>query len=125
MKGEWKKASEEMKALIEAAMAGVDCVKRPMFGYPAFFINGNMFSGLFRDFFFLRLPEDQKASLERLYGELPALAPMPGRPMKDYVVLPEKLVRDGKRLGAVITAAAEWAGTLPAKKPKNGKPKKK
>ncbi len=120
---QWIKASDEMKALIEAAMEGVECLKRPMFGYPAFFINGNMFSGLFQDSFFLRLSVDQKAALGKQYGELPLLEPMPGRPMKDYVVLPEKLFRDAKRLRAVIAKAAEWARSLPAKKPAK-KPKK-
>ncbi len=114
----WKKASEEMKALIDAAMAGVDCVRRQMFGYPAFFIKGNMFSGLFQDSFFLRLSPEQKTSVEKRYGRLPPLEPMPGRPMKDYVVLGEKLLADTESLRDVITEAAAWARSLPAKKPK-------
>jgi TfoX/Sxy family transcriptional regulator of competence genes len=93
-----------------------------MFGYPAFFINGNLFSGLFQDSFFLRLSADHKTALGKQFGQLAPLEPMPGRPMKDYAVLPEKLFRDGARLRAVITAAAEWARSLPAKQKK---PKKK
>ncbi len=120
----WVKASDEMKSLIEAAMEGVECLKRPMFGYPAFFINGNMFSGLFQDSFFLRLSAEQKAALEKQYGNLSLLEPMPGRPMKDYTVLPEKLFRDARRLRAVITTAADWARTLPSKKPAKKSKKK-
>jgi len=51
----WIKAPEELKLLIEDLMAPVDCQKRPMFGYPAYFINGHMFAGLFQDKLFIRL----------------------------------------------------------------------
>ncbi len=115
---QWKKASEDMKALIESAMQGVDCLKRPMFGYPAYFINDNMFSGLFQDSLFIRLPADLKESLAARYGELAPLEPMPGRPMKDYVVLPEKLYSDRESLRRVIADAARSARALPPKKKK-------
>jgi|WetSurMetagenome_2_1015567.scaffolds.fasta_scaffold377287_2 hypothetical protein len=117
----WVKASEERKTLIEQAMSGVDSEKKQMFGYPCYFINGNMFSGLFQDSVFLRLPEEQKPALSARYGKLSPLEPMPGRPMKDYVVLPEKLLASAGKLAEVLKAAASAAAALP---PKPGKKKK-
>ena len=63
-----------------------------MFGYPAAFAGGNMFTGLFADQWFVRLPDAARAELEALGGT--PFAPMPGRPMREYVVLPNALAAD-------------------------------
>jgi hypothetical protein len=118
----WQKASDERKALIDTAMQGVEADKRQMFGYPCWFINGNMFSGLFQDSVFARLSPELIASLGPRYGELRQLEPMPGRPMKGYTVLPEALVSDGGKLTEVLRDAARAARALP---PKAAKPAKK
>ena len=60
----------QLKAHIEDLMQDVDCEKRPMFGYPAYFINKNMFAGLFQDKLFLRLSPDQVTSLKKPYPDL-------------------------------------------------------
>jgi len=49
----WVKAPDELKILPEEVMKGFECEKRLMFGYPAFFINSNMFAGLFQDQLFV------------------------------------------------------------------------
>src|SRR5207245_6644917 len=61
-------------------------VRRPMFGYPALFIGGNMLAGTFRDDVVVRLPA------ERIEREIKAkkvtqFAPMAGRPMTGFAVL--------------------------------------
>ena len=61
----WVKAPDELKILLEEVMKGVDCEKRPMFGYPAYFINSNMFVGLFQDQLFVRLSADQLQELRK------------------------------------------------------------
>jgi len=38
----WEKASEELKAFLGKAMAGIDCENRLMFGYPAYFIRKHL-----------------------------------------------------------------------------------
>ncbi len=53
----WVKSPEELKDLLEAAMKDTKCEKRPMFGYPAYFINNNKFIGLFQDRLFARLSD--------------------------------------------------------------------
>jgi TfoX/Sxy family transcriptional regulator of competence genes len=118
----WIKAPDELKARIETLMQSVECEKRPMFGYPAYFINKNMFAGLFQDKLFLRLSPEQITELRKSFPDLSNLEPMPGRPMKDYHVIPEELYSDSSRIGKVIQQAAAFCSCLPEKKKK---PKKK
>jgi hypothetical protein len=67
----WAKAPEEHKLTIDSLMKGVDCEKRPMFGYPAYFIKKNMFAGLFQDKLFLRLSPDQVTVLKETFPSFP------------------------------------------------------
>jgi len=103
----------------EAAMPGAPAVKRPMFGYPCGFVNGNMFMGLFADKMFVRLPEDSRAELMGIGGT--PFEPMPGRPMRDYVVLPEAIVTKPAELKAWAGKALRYGESLPAKKKKPAK----
>src|SRR5712691_10096019 len=59
---------------------------RPMFGNLAAFVNGNMFSGLFGEDLFVRLPDDQAAPIRKQGGR--DFEPMPGHAMKGYVMAP-------------------------------------
>jgi hypothetical protein len=61
---EFQKSPQELIDAFEAAMPGAPAMKRPMFGYPCGFVNGNMFMGLFADKMFVRLPEDSRAELD-------------------------------------------------------------
>src|SRR5438876_140334 len=70
---------------------------RQMFGYPAAFANGQMFASLFGDSFILRLPEAERAAfIERYHSR--QFEPMPGRPMREYVVVPPSLLKAGQEL---------------------------
>jgi hypothetical protein len=126
----WLKAPESLVKMLESAMQGVDCVQRPMFGYPAYFINRNMFIGLFQASLFARLSPDQLSELRNKYPSIGNLEPMPGRPMKAYYVIPEELFSDAKRFKSLISKAVEHARSLPEKpetqvmKTKRAKPKK-
>jgi len=111
----WRKAPDELKATLDLAMRGIDAEKRMMFGFPVYFINANMFIGLFEDRLFIRLSEELREATERRTGALKHLEPMPGRPMKDYVVLPESLYSKEKEFRALISAAADHMRSLPAK----------
>lgn len=110
----WVKAPEELKALIQELMAPIECEKRPMFGYPAYFINRNMFAGLFQDKLFVRLSPAQLAALGKNFP-IGNLEPMPGRPMKDYHVIPEALYTDRKKMPKLLEDAAAWCRALPPK----------
>jgi TfoX/Sxy family transcriptional regulator of competence genes len=119
----WVKAPDELKILLEEVMKGFDCEKRPMFGYPAYFINSNMFVGLFQDQLFVRLSEAQLEELRAAYPTIANLEPMPGRPMKDYYVIPKKIHSKLAELSEIIAESAEHTRTL-APKVKKARKKK-
>jgi TfoX/Sxy family transcriptional regulator of competence genes len=73
---------------------------RPMFGNLSAFANGYMFAGLFGDAVFLRLDEDDQTTVIGQGGT--PFAPMPGRPMRGYVVLPDAWAHD-------VGSARPWA----------------
>jgi TfoX/Sxy family transcriptional regulator of competence genes len=113
---EFRKSPQELIDAFEAAMPGAPAVKRPMFGYPAGFVNGNMFTGLFADKMFVRLPEDSRAELMGIGGT--PFEPMPGRPMREYVVIPEKIIAKPAELKAWAGKALRYGASLPVKKKK-------
>jgi TfoX/Sxy family transcriptional regulator of competence genes len=91
-------------------------VVRPMFGNVAAFVNGNMFTGVFGQDLFVRLPEEERAELIAEGGA--EFEPMPGRAMKEYVTLPRAWRGEPGRSGAWIERSLSWAGKLPPKAPK-------
>ena len=84
-----------------------------MFGSVAAFVNGNMFMGLVSDELFVRLDEPERDQLGAAGGR--PLEVMPGRPMREYVTLPDWRTRPdtardwGQR-------SLDYTLTLPAKK---------
>ena len=52
----WRKSPQELVDLFESVLPGPPAVACQMFGYPAGFVNGNLFMGLFQAEMFLRLP---------------------------------------------------------------------
>jgi TfoX/Sxy family transcriptional regulator of competence genes len=113
---EFRKSPQELIDAFEAAMPGAPAVKRPMFGYPCGFVNGNMFTGLFADKMFVRLPEDSRAELMGIGGS--TFEPMPGRPMRDYVVIPGEIIAKPAELKSWVAKALRYGDSLPAKKKK-------
>lgn len=61
-----------------------------MFGYPAYFINGNMFVGIHAENFFIRLSDVDVLEIMKACKDVVPFEPMNVRAMKGYVVLPEK-----------------------------------
>jgi len=120
----WKKVNEEMSAILEEALAPYDCEKRKMFGCPAYFINNNMFAGVHQDTILLRLSEQDRAEIQALYDEVVPFEPFEGRPMREYVGLPEPLASDSGLFAPWVKRSYEWVATLPPKEKKKKKPKK-
>jgi TfoX/Sxy family transcriptional regulator of competence genes len=112
----WKPAPEELVKFLAGRMKNIDCEYRKMFGYPAYFINGNMFAGLFEDMLFLRLSESDREEMMRLQPGARPLEPRPGRAMKEYVVLPEELYRDEKLFDEWLGRSYAYASALPSKR---------
>jgi TfoX N-terminal domain len=101
---------EELSALVP------DATRRPMFGYPSCVLRGHMFMSLFGDRLVLRLGEDDRRDFLAAH-DAGLFEPMPGRPMKEYVVVPPALTSQ-RAVEDWVTRAHAYADSLPAKKPK-------
>lgn len=112
---EWKKAPEELVEFITEKMKDVKCDYRKMFGYPAYFINGNMFVGVFGDKLFLRLSEPDIVLISETCKDVSAFEPMRGRPMKGYVFLPKSIYSDDALFGEWLNKSIKYVSSLPPK----------
>jgi TfoX/Sxy family transcriptional regulator of competence genes len=111
---QWKKTPPELAATFDkAAPKDPKVVRKPMFGYPALFLNGNMFASTFQDKVVARLAEDARA--RALKSGAKQFEPMPGRPMKEYIVVPATDVARPAALARWIAQAHGYATTLPEK----------
>lgn len=115
---EWKKAPQELVDFIMDKMKGKNCDYKKMFGYPAFFFNGNMFVGVHGDKLFLRLSDADAAEIKKDCSSVTAFEPMPGRAMKGYVVLPKSLYSDDKAFAEWLDKSISYVAGLPPKKAK-------
>lgn len=114
------KPDAESRALFESLVPEHPAVRtRPMFGNVAAFVNGNMFMGLYGSDVFVRLPDEDRAALTGEGGT--PLEPMPGRPMREYVVLPPAWRDHPERIRDWVARSLEWAEELPPKEPKGKK----
>src|SRR3989442_2029665 len=103
----WRRAPDALIQQFGRAVEGLPGVEsRKMFGYPAVFVNGNMFAGLFHDSMILRLNAEDRDTFP---GAAP-FEPMPGRPMREYVVAPGVGARLDDAAPHVAPASAEFCG---------------
>ena len=94
--------------------------RRKMFGYPVIFVGGAMCAGLFQDQMFARLSPADRAALP---GGGAPFEPMPGRPMKDYALLPDDILADEAATAATLARAVAFTAVLPPKEKKARKAK--
>ncbi len=115
----WDKSPAELVERFKGvAPGGPEAVEKPMFGYPAAFVRGYMFMGLFADTFIVRLsPEGIVAAKAAGAADF---SPQEGRTMKNYVSLPAEVVADDVQLRSWVARAYAEALALP---PKESKPK--
>jgi TfoX/Sxy family transcriptional regulator of competence genes len=111
----WKKNSGEMVRFLDGAARDFGCQRRRMFGCPVYFVNGNMFVGLHEDNIFLRLSESDRQELAFLWDEAAPFEPLAGRPMREYVVMPEPLCSDSSALRDWLHRGYSYVSSLPAK----------
>lgn len=120
----FEKAPPYILETFDAALASTPGERRNMFSYPAGFAEGHMFCGVFGRQIFVRLSEDDRATLlEREGAHL--FDPMGGRPMREYVVAPDDLVEDADALQAWFAKACQYAQSLPPKEAGKAKAKAK
>ncbi len=111
----WKKNSAERIGLLDEAMRSFPCLRKVMFGGPAYFVNDNMFAGLCQDSVILRLSPQDREKLLSAHDGATVFEPMPGRPMKEYVVLPESLYSDSTTMLEWLDRSFHYASSLPPK----------
>ncbi len=115
-----RKSSPELVARFsELALLAGDADHKQVFGYPACVLRGNMFMSLREDSLILRLADADRAVFLGRYDSS-FFEPMPGRPMKEYVVVPPALVYDDAVADWVRKSRA-FAQQLPAKNAKQKK----
>jgi TfoX/Sxy family transcriptional regulator of competence genes len=117
----WKAAPPELVARFNDAIRPLPQVEpRKMFGYPSAFAGGQMFAGLFADKMMIRLSEADRADFLALKGAQ-IFEPMPGRPMKEYVLVPPEVLDDEATLDGWLRRSMAYAQSLPPKKAKKKK----
>lgn len=120
----WTKAPQGMVDLFHACLPeGPGLERRRMFGQPCAFVNGNMFAGLLQEVAFVRLHPTLHAALDAEFG-VHHFEPMPGRPMRAYVVLPDAVLEDEGRYSELLQAAYAFTSAMPPKDKKPRKPRK-
>lgn len=108
------KPSGQAKAAFAKLVPGEPAVTlKPMFGNMAAFVNGNMFSGLFGDGLFVRLPDNEAAPIMKAGGR--PFEPMPGHAMTGYVMVPADWQKRPDSVRAHITRSLELTRKMPAK----------
>jgi TfoX/Sxy family transcriptional regulator of competence genes len=115
----WRKSPPWLIASFDAAFPDDPrAERRQMFGYPAGFVNGNMFAGLHQENMVVRLGDDAREELMGYDGAAP-FEPMPGRPMRGYATLPPSMLQDPHAAQRWLRVAFEHALAMPPKTKKN------
>jgi hypothetical protein len=94
--------------------------QRKVFGQPAAFVHGRMFFATFGESLVVRLSDDDRIKALARPG-FRIFEPMPGRPMRAFVVLPAEVVANGRDAGRWIRLALAEAASGPA--PRDAKPR--
>jgi hypothetical protein len=90
--------------------------RKPMFGYPAAFVGGNMATGLFANSWIVRLPASELDDA-RSRGATD-FEPLPGRPMTGFVAIPAGDLADEVKIAEWVARGIARAASMPAKQRK-------
>jgi TfoX/Sxy family transcriptional regulator of competence genes len=118
---QWRKAPADMIDLFLCTLQLFPQAEvRRMFGYPCAFVNGQMFTGLHQEHMILRLSEADRRELLALEGAH-LFEPMPGRPMREYAVVPPAILSSPDKLESWLERSLRYASSLPPKAPSRKK----
>ncbi len=113
----FEKSSPELVQRFSAVLDRVGTpatTRRQMFGYPCAWVGGHMASGLFAQWWWVRLAPDRLAAVNDS-GEGHPFEVMPGRPMKGYAAMSEAVLADDARVEAFVREALDYTASLPPK----------
>lgn len=114
----FEKPPAELVARFDAALARLappDVTRRPMFGNPCAWINGNMATGMFGSQWWVRVSEPDRETLLAIPGAR-QFEVMPGKAMGRYVTMPDDLIANEGQLEGWLERALSFTRTLPPKK---------
>jgi hypothetical protein len=111
----WKKSPQELVDFLADALHDVECQKRTLFGFPAYFIKGNMFIAAHEDNIIIKIPNERKNDLKKQYREVGDFEPMPGRVMKEYLVIPKNVYSNKEKFSRLLEVSLEYVSSLPPK----------
>ncbi len=115
---EFIKAPPEIIELFKNAVSQLPEVEvRQMFGYPCAFVNGNMLAGIFRDGIMLRLSAADRDRFLQIPGAK-LFEPYPGRPMREYVDLPDGIKKSADEFMVWLMRGYEYVKAMPPKEKK-------
>jgi len=121
----WKPAPREAVTAFDTVTSALpEAEPRKMFGYSCVFAKGNMFAGLHEAGMVLRLADEQRAEFLRLKGAQ-HFEPLPGRVMREYVVVPRVLLNEPEQLREWVERSLSYVSSLPAKTKKGSGSRKK
>ena len=118
----WRRPPEELVELFHSVIPNGPADFRPMFGSPCYWVNGNMFTAVHQESIIVRLPQNERDELLAQPGAS-HFEPMEGRPMREYVVLPPRVLEDREALQGWIGKGMAYAASLPPKQKKARKPR--
>ncbi len=115
----WRKAPESLVKLFAELVAVLppDVERRRMFGFPCVFVNNQLFAGVHQDNIMIRLPEAERTAFLALDGAA-QFEPMPGRPMREYVVIPQAMMASPAQILPWLEKSCAYARSLPPKPPR-------
>jgi TfoX/Sxy family transcriptional regulator of competence genes len=112
----WTSVPAERTQTFQEALQSWPAVEiRRMFGCPCAFVNGQMFAVFHQQGLALKLSEEDRGALLEQEGAKP-FEPMPGRRMREYVVVPPAVENVQAELQAWLEKAFAYARSLPPKK---------
>ena len=115
---QWKKSPPALSEAFDASLPrDPRAERRSMFGYPCAFVHGQMFTGLHEARMVVRLDERGRTELLAIPGAEP-FEPLPGRLMREYVVVPPRIIENGLALREWVERAFAYALSLPPKEKK-------
>jgi TfoX/Sxy family transcriptional regulator of competence genes len=114
-KGSWPKPSMELNELLDKHVSRFEAEKRKMFGFPCYFVNGNMFVGTFSNVLFARFSVQDRERLDKQgFGSF--FEPVEGRRMMEYRVLSKTVLDDPKFLDTWLDRSYSYVSSLKPKK---------
>jgi TfoX/Sxy family transcriptional regulator of competence genes len=104
--------NEEIDQKVSDVISDWGTVKKKMFGGTCYIINGNMMSGVYKDYLILRLGEEQAQKALKLSKVRPF--DITGKPMKGWVMV-EASGFTGSKLVHWLEQARKFVESLPSK----------